>query len=75
MTTLAPRLVGGHQDMPSDSHEADAMTIAESDQIRWSSRREIHTLPADSARLPGRLDHLPERAHISFWVQPFGKWP
>ena len=33
--------VDGHQDLPSDGHEVDAMAITESDRIRWSSRREI----------------------------------
>jgi hypothetical protein len=33
--------VDGHQDLPSDGHEAGAMAIAENDRSRWSSRREI----------------------------------
>ena len=35
------RTVDGHQDLPSDSREVDAMVITASNRIRWSSRREI----------------------------------
>jgi len=27
--------VGGHLDLPSDGHEASAMTITNSDQVHW----------------------------------------
>jgi hypothetical protein len=33
--------VDGHQDLPSDSREVDAMAITESDRIRWSPRGEF----------------------------------
>jgi hypothetical protein len=33
--------VDGHEDLPSDGDEVDAVAITESDRIRRSSRREI----------------------------------
>jgi hypothetical protein len=42
--------VDGHQDLPSDGHDVDAMVITESDRIRWSCAARC-TPNADSALL------------------------
>jgi hypothetical protein len=48
---LSP-FVDGHQDLPSDGHEVAAMAITEGDRIRWSSRREICSLPNICGKWP-----------------------
>jgi hypothetical protein len=32
--------VDGHQDLPGDGHEVEAMAVTDGDRICWSSRRE-----------------------------------
>jgi hypothetical protein len=41
--------VNGHQDRPSDGHEADVMVITESNRILAIAPRDL--LPADSERM------------------------
>jgi hypothetical protein len=38
------------RDLPSDGHQVDATAITESNLIRWSSRPQIHILPAEYGR-------------------------
>jgi hypothetical protein len=56
--------VDGHQDLPSDGHEVDAMAITESDRIRWSSRREPAP-NAESGRLAISIGHTRVAVQIS----------
>jgi hypothetical protein len=67
--------VDGHQDLPSDGHEVDAMAITESDRIRWSSRREPAP-NADSAREANSLGCCSRacRSAILARRDPFRSW-
>jgi hypothetical protein len=60
--------VNGHQDLPSDGHEAVAAATTESDRVRRPSRRQ---LAAEYLRLtPGPSRHCTCTQIFQFWRRP-----
>jgi len=58
--------VDGHQDLPGDGREVDAMAITESDRIRWSPRGEFCSSLPNTSRSPVRSPSLATSADEPF---------